>query len=163
MNAADLFKQSVKNYRKTINPPYTSPKEYLIIGVTLFLLLTIPVTIISVFQARDLGSKASTPQAKINSQKPAFSFPDQILVKFKGGVSQTDIDYTLKQFGLTIASQVSDSNLLIVKVPADKKDIVLSALTQNPRIISATSIEADEETIEEGVLGEAQKPKSSKP
>jgi hypothetical protein len=53
MRAADLFQQ----YRKTINPPY-SRKDLLTIGTTLFILVVIPLTIITTTTSRDTRSRA---------------------------------------------------------------------------------------------------------
>ncbi|MEX0621393.1 MAG: PA14 domain-containing protein [Candidatus Woykebacteria bacterium] len=64
MRAADLFRQSsfgrfFKTYRKSINPPYRR-KDLVSIGATVFILLVIPLTVIAVYQARQLLSQAAT-------------------------------------------------------------------------------------------------------
>jgi hypothetical protein len=59
MRAADLFRQ----YRKTINPPY-STRNLFIIFVTLFILIALPLTVLSVREARSPRSKAQTPKTQ---------------------------------------------------------------------------------------------------
>jgi hypothetical protein len=59
MRASDLF----RNYRESINPPY-SRKDFLTIGITFFLLLVIPLTTIIVLQAREPRSRADVLPSK---------------------------------------------------------------------------------------------------
>ncbi|MEX0616988.1 MAG: Ig-like domain-containing protein [Candidatus Woykebacteria bacterium] len=56
MRATDLFKQ----YRKSINPPYNR-RDTLIILVTIFVLFSIPLTVVLVGQGLRLKSKAAVP------------------------------------------------------------------------------------------------------
>jgi len=53
VRAADLFQK----YRISINPPYKR-KDLIAVGVTIFILLVIPLTVISVQQTRELRSRA---------------------------------------------------------------------------------------------------------
>ena len=55
MRAADLFKK----YRETINPPYNK-NNLLVVWATLFLLLAVPLTVISILQVREPTSRAET-------------------------------------------------------------------------------------------------------
>ncbi len=67
MNAIDLFQKPVRKYRKSINPPYTK-KDLLVVGLTLFLLLAIPLTVISIYQSREIHSRASTLPIQVTFQ-----------------------------------------------------------------------------------------------
>jgi len=58
MRACGLFTSGVREYRKSINPPY-SKKDTLPILVTIFILLAIPLTIFAVFNVRNYRSKAA--------------------------------------------------------------------------------------------------------
>src|SRR3989344_6999888 len=60
MRAVDLFKKSVQSYRESINPPYKR-RDFLIIGITILVLLSVPLTVILGIQARDLRSRAVVP------------------------------------------------------------------------------------------------------
>jgi M6 family metalloprotease-like protein len=57
MRASDLFEESIKKSRRFINPPYSIKEIYILVG-TLIVLLAIPLTVISINQARDPGSRA---------------------------------------------------------------------------------------------------------
>ncbi len=59
MRAADLFKESINTYQQRIKPPYKGHRDYLTLAVTLFLLIAVPVTVITVLQSRDTGSRAA--------------------------------------------------------------------------------------------------------
>jgi len=61
MRACDLFvKKPLKEYRKSINPPY-SHRDFIPIFATLFIIFVIPVTVFAVLNFRNLNSKAAAP------------------------------------------------------------------------------------------------------
>ena len=57
MNAFNLLKNSIKGYRKSINPPYHVNDVWSIL-ITLVILILIPITVITVLVARDFRSRA---------------------------------------------------------------------------------------------------------
>ena len=57
MRAADLFNYSIRKYRQAINPPYARV-DFIAIGTTIFLLLIIPLTVISATSSRQLRGRA---------------------------------------------------------------------------------------------------------
>jgi mannan endo-1,4-beta-mannosidase len=79
MRASDLINENqekpqgdkssiISRYRKTINPPYKG-KDFLVVAGTLLLLLAIPLTILSVQQARELKARAQkTRELKARAQ-----------------------------------------------------------------------------------------------
>jgi|GEM_PF-3828512 len=58
MKAADLFKTSVREYRKSINPPYVK-KDIIPILSTVFILIVIPLTVIAILNARGYQPRAA--------------------------------------------------------------------------------------------------------
>ncbi len=81
MRAADLLAQ----YRKSLNPPYTS-KDLTAILATVFVLVILPLTVIAGLQARSLFPQAKTtkdvPVAKAG--EPTF-ISNELLIKVKKG------------------------------------------------------------------------------
>ncbi len=73
MRAADLFQQSVKKYRKGINPPY-SKKDLISILGTVLVLFVLPLTVIAVYQARSLLSRAQEPSS-LEAESASLSGP----------------------------------------------------------------------------------------
>ncbi len=60
MRAADLVQQSVKKYRRSINPPYNRRDVYSILG-TVLILLILPLTVVAILTVRGLGVPAKGP------------------------------------------------------------------------------------------------------
>ena len=69
MRAADLFRK----YRQSINPPY-SRKDLVTIGLTIFVLIAIPLTVLLALQARELRSRAAGSNA-IEAESASLSGP----------------------------------------------------------------------------------------
>ena len=79
MRAADLFTQ----YREAINPPYNR-KDLITVGVTLFILLVFPLTIIAALNARSLLPRAKTVGEEPVAKTGEASFlSNELLVKVK--------------------------------------------------------------------------------
>lgn len=68
----------VKRYRKSINPPY-SPKDYITLGVTFFILLAILLSTIATQNAKDLRSNANSSDAHRRNIKKVLTFFDKPL------------------------------------------------------------------------------------
>src|SRR5437763_947520 len=79
------MKQPLTEYRKSINPPY-SLKDFPAVFLTLFILLSIPLTVIGIEQSRSLESQAKSgpvafptgPVALVPTGPYRISFPDGI-------------------------------------------------------------------------------------
>src|SRR3990172_4326385 len=66
MRAADLLvKKPIRAYRRSINPPY-QPSDLLTIAATIFILLVIPLTVITVLQSREPRSRAAGPVRRLS-------------------------------------------------------------------------------------------------
>lgn len=80
MRAIDLFRQ----YRQSINPPYAS-KDFLIFGITIFILLVVPLTVIITLQVRDIRKKAAGPAEQVVEQQKSIAefVSNEILIKVK--------------------------------------------------------------------------------
>lgn len=116
MNAADLFKNQIldpkpnlliKNkavsFWAILKPPYKT-LDLFTIGITLFLLITIPVTVLVANQVRDNRSKAA-------SGPSAF---------FEDNFKKLNLKFVAKTQTLTLVNQVEDDTLPQPEV--DKKD-----------------------------------------
>jgi thermitase len=129
MRAADLFKEPIKHYRESINPPY-SPKDLLTIGLTIFILIVIPLTVISVNQAREPAGRAAAPVTK----KAPKSVPDEILLKFKPEVTKKEKENTRKKYDLTLKRTIPKIKVEKLKVSPKARNKVIAALNKNPNV-----------------------------
>ena len=78
MRATDLFRQ----YRESINPPY-SRKDLLTIGATVFILLVLPLTVIVALQVRPFGQRASTQGVEPVGKAETVFLSNELLIKIK--------------------------------------------------------------------------------
>jgi len=115
MRAVDLFEEPIKKSRRFINPPYTIKEICILVG-TLIILLAIPVTIISVNQARELKSQADSPPTTIGSA-------------WRKSPSQTQ--------KITLQSSTTQASSQQVNVPTDVK--TLFDLVNNYRVANGRS------------------------
>lgn len=83
MRAAELFRQYIRQYRKSINPPYARKDLYPILG-TVVILLAIPLTMFAVYQARELSSKAAGEGPVAVAGESKF-ISNELLIKIKKG------------------------------------------------------------------------------
>ena len=65
---------------------------------------------------------------------PSDRVPGQVLVKFKPDTSQNTIDNELKRHGAKVADQVAAIGVLVLAVPQNAQDRIISALLQNPNV-----------------------------
>ncbi len=80
MRAVDLFKSGIKNYQEAINPPYKR-NDLVAVGLTVFLLLIIPLTVIGIFQPLNTN-KQTQAQAPIKNKETEF-LSNELLIKIK--------------------------------------------------------------------------------
>ncbi len=72
----------LRQYRKKINPPYKA-SNLLVLGLTFFILLVIPLTVISSQKARPLGIKAAATLVVTPDPVPAYTHPTVTGVGFE--------------------------------------------------------------------------------
>jgi hypothetical protein len=134
MMAADLF----RHYRKTINPPYTSG-ELVALAAAAFLLLVIPLTVISSQQARDIASKAKQEGGtKISNLKPGKDYKEgELFIQWKPGVNTKTKETLYKAYNLTKLKQAKGQDkyhVQLVKVDPTKAKQTINQLSKNKRI-----------------------------
>ena len=134
MRATDLLKQ----YRKRVNPPYVA-SDLLVLGVTFFLLLVIPLTVILSQQARDIGSKAKqegeTKKSTLIADKDYKA--GELFIQWKPGVDKKSKETLYKAYNLTKTKQAKGTekyHVQLVKVDPKKAKQVISNLSKNKRI-----------------------------
>ncbi|OGY23210.1 MAG: hypothetical protein A2172_02415 [Candidatus Woykebacteria bacterium RBG_13_40_15] len=137
MRAADLFQK----YRKSINPPY-DPRDLISLFLTVFLLITIPLTVISILQTREPTSKAvANPSGQQIVQKvycsaePLESFserPDKNRAKVAASkLASVTVDLTQKQQEFKKDGSVKAAKELQSLLQERKSDLV-ETMRQNP-------------------------------
>lgn len=120
MNAANLFKKQISedtlnviskkspiNYRSVFKPPYKSQHLFTVI-ITLFLFLTIPLTVFVANQVRDDRSKAASGPAML----------------FEENFKKLDLKFAAKEQKLTLVNKVEDDTLPQPEI--DKKEGISS-------------------------------------
>ena len=134
MRAVDLLKQ----YRKRVNPPYVA-SDLLVLGVTFFLLLVIPLTVILSQQARDIGSKAKqegeTKKSTLIADKDYKA--GELFIQWKPGVDKKSKEILYKHYNLTKLKQPKGQDkyhVRLVKVDPKRAKQTIRALSKNKRI-----------------------------
>lgn len=75
-----------------------------------------------------LWPTAATPAS------PNDRVPGQVLVKFKPDTSQNTINNELKRHGAKVTDQVAAIGVLVLAVPPNAQDRIITALSQNPNV-----------------------------
>lgn len=65
---------------------------------------------------------------------PNDRVPGQVLVKFKPDISQNTIDNELKRHGAKVTDQVAAIGVLVLAVPENAQDRIITALSKNPNV-----------------------------
>src|SRR4030067_2132171 len=60
--------------------------------------------------------------------------PGQILVKFKRGTSQQEMDKQINSNRASILKRIDKLDVLVLKVPEAVQDMIVSALSRNPNV-----------------------------
>jgi thermitase len=87
--------------------------------------------ILSLFLFIFLGILNSSHLAKAQSNNHV---PGQILVKFKQGTSQQEIDTQINTHRARILRRIDKLNVLALKVPEAVQDTILNTLSKNPNV-----------------------------
>ena len=134
MRAADLLRQ----YRKSLNPPY-GVNDWVILAVTLFLLLVLPLTVVTTQQARDIGSKAKQEkETKKPTLTPGKDYrANELFIQWKPGVDTKAKETLYKAYSLTKLKQAKGTDkyhVQLVQVDPTKAKQVISTFSKNKRI-----------------------------
>jgi hypothetical protein len=134
MRAADLFRQ----YRKTINPPYTSSELVVLISL-LFLLLVIPLTAISSQQARQLESRAGQDkETKVSTLTPGKDYKaNELFIQWKPGVNTKTKVTLYKAYNLKKLKQAKGTekyHVQLLKVDQENAKQAIATLSKNKRV-----------------------------
>ena len=97
--------------------------------VVIFLLIAIPLTVISVFKS---GETAKSPKAE--TPAPPEAVADEILVKFKPDVAEESKKNIKNMSGLTTKKKIDRIGVEVLKVSAKDKDKVITDLTKNKAV-----------------------------
>ena len=134
MRAADLLRQ----YRKSLNPPY-GVNDWVVLALTLFLLLVLPLTVVTTQQARDIGSKAKQEkETKVSTLIAGKDYQEgELFIQWKPGVETKAKETLYKVAGLAKIKQAKGTekyHAQLVKVdPTRAKQTILN-LSKNKRI-----------------------------
>lgn len=71
---------------------------------------------------------------------PGLVSLDQLVVRFKGNLSESAQIDILKSYGLEIGATTQESNLVIVKISPDKQSEVMVTLQKDDRILSVNKV-----------------------
>src|SRR5438876_1385381 len=87
------------------------------IFITLGVIFIIFLAIVTFIPGKHLEEKISPTPPPATPTLRAPRVEDQVILKFKKGVTDPQINERLKQYGATIVKRVDELNLILVKVP----------------------------------------------
>ena len=74
------------------------------------------------------------PKPSSQAQEVPPSVPDEILLKFKGGVDDQAKENVSQRYGLTVKETIPGIEITVVKVPEQARDRLIEALRRNPLV-----------------------------
>lgn len=98
------------------------------LGLLIFLLIS------NTFSFKDTLFNTLFPKPPSHAQEVSPSVPDEILLKFKPGISEEAKENIKNQHALEVLEAIPQIEVLRVKVNANSKDAVIEALSRNPNV-----------------------------
>jgi thermitase len=112
----------------------TSKKyKFLLFGIVFLLFLSAIIYIGS----SDIEEENGPIPPTVTPTPPAPRVEDQIILKFKPGVSEQAINENLKKYSATIIKRIDAINRLVIQVPKGQEDAILSELKKDNLIEAA--------------------------
>ncbi len=128
-----LIEGSINLYKRYLN--YEDGVVHILILIAAIgLIAFLVIANLASFKDKLLNSLFPKPSSHAAEPVKTPSTPDEILVKFRPGVTSNVKNITLRQHGLTSKDTIPNIGVIVAKVPEKAKDKVLQSLSHNPNI-----------------------------
>jgi thermitase len=120
-----------------------SKNRVLLIVIACIIILSAAAVFISAVTPPDESAEPEEVQTKVNnymsspSQTTPVKVPGQIIVKFKSGITQAQINQELPKYNAKVLRTIEGINRTVIQVPAGEEEKTIKLLTQNALVQNA--------------------------